>query len=414
MDEVFNLGKTRVNSQTDSLTEEVPISIDLRIVFYLFVASLSAEMFKLFDFASIPKLLGFTLLIIVTVRGKLLLRMPTAPFYFFLWYYSFILLSVRWLNPFFFSYWKMKIFQIGQLLILMWITSYLVNYKKILIGALQSYSYCLIVLTILSHLGISGFVSEQAEEMYGERATVGIVDPNRMCFMLGIPFIYFMHQMLTYYKEKNKIRYRFFIVLGYLIFEIIRTGSRGGQIAILSGIIALLFTKDYSLKKYSSFFIIVLTIVVFVTASFSNPKMKERWELSIKEGNMASREKIFPESIKMVKRKPLLGYGLGEHLYILGPAVGRIKRSPHNSFLWVLHEVGFLGGSPYIIGFILCGIMAFRKRKGYLENLPFALWVLALMANSDCAAYDSKTTWFILAIASSSERIRTIKLPYRK
>jgi O-antigen ligase len=404
MDEVLRLGKTKVNHQLYNYEEELPLALDLRFVFYLFIASIPAEMFEIFIRTSMPKLLGFIFIIIVAVRGKWFLRMPTAPFYFFLIYYGFILISIEWINPFFFSYWKMRVFQLTQLLFFMWVSSYLINYKKVMIGAIQSYSYSLVTLFLLATLRVPGFVAEEAEEIYSSRATIGRVDPNAITFMLGVPFLYFVNQMLNYYKERNKIRYRYIFVLGYLLFEIINAGSRGGQIAILCSLVALLVTKDYAIKKINTFLIILFIILIFSVVALFTPKMSQRWGETIYEGKMSGREKIWPESIKMIKRKPLLGYGPGEHIYILGPATGKEKRDSHSSFIWVLHEVGILGGSPFIIGFILSGVMAFRKRKGYLENLPLALWILALVANNNTTSLYSKTTWFILAVASSMER----------
>ncbi len=414
MDEVLSIKKTRYTRQLDNITEEPPLALDLRLVLYLFIASIPAEMFEIFNKYSIPKLLGFIFLIIVAVRGRWFLRMPTLPFYFFLVYYAFIAFSIEWINPFFYSYWKMRLFQLTQLLFFLWVCSFLVNYKKIMIGALQSFSYSLIILTLCANFRVPGFVAEEAVEIYLSRATVGKVDPNAMSFMLGVPFLYFLNQMLSCYKEKSKIRFRYIIVLGYLLFEIIKAASRGGQIAIFCALVALLFTKDYAIKKINTFLIILSTILIFSIASAFNPEMSQRWERTINEGSMSGRENIWPEAINMIKRKPFLGYGPGEHLYILGPAVGKEMSDTHSSFVWVIHEVGIIGGSPFIIGFIISGVLAFRRRKGYLENLPFALWVLALVANNDYTALYSKTTWFILAIASSSERIRTIKLPDRK
>lgn len=232
MERALNVRKTGIVLQMDDLAKESPLSLDLRFVFYLFVASIPAEMFEVFNQYSIPKLLGFVFIIIVAVRGRWFLRMPTTPFYFFLVYYAFIAFSIEWINPFFYSYWKMRLFQLTQLLFFLFVCSFLVNYKKIMIGAVQSFSYSLVILTIMANLKIPGFVSAKAEEIYFERASVGLADPNAMTFMLGIPFLYFINQMLSYYKEKNNIRLRYIIILIYMLFEIIKMGSRGGQIAI--------------------------------------------------------------------------------------------------------------------------------------------------------------------------------------
>ncbi len=414
MEKALNVSKVGIISQGERLESGSPLAIDLRLVFYLFVASIPAEMFEVFNRYSIPKLLGFVFIIIVAVRGRWFLRMPTAPFYFFLVYYAFIAFSIEWINPFFYSYWKTRFFQLTQLMFFLWVCSFLVNYKKIMIGAIQAYSYSLVILTLMAYLKIPGFVSAKAEEIYSERASVAEADPNGMTFMLGVPFLYFVNQMLSYYKDRGKIRYRYLVVLGYLLFEIIQLGSRGGQIAILCSLVVLMFTKNYAIRKRNTFLIILFVILIFSIASLFNPDMSRRWEETISEGKMSGRERIWPESMNMIKRKPILGYGPGEHIYVLGPPTGKEERDPHSSFIWVIHEVGILGGSPYIIGFILCGFMAFRKRKGYLENLPFALWILAFVFNNDCTGIYLKTTWFILAIASSSERIKTIKLPNRK
>lgn len=384
-----------------SYSQETPLALDLRAGFYLFVASIPMETYQIFNRFSIPKLLALVFIIIIAVRGKWFLGMPPKPFYFFLANYAFIAFSIQWINPFFYSQWKTRIFQIVQLLLLYWVSSYLFASKKLLIGALATYSYTLIGLLMLVELKVPGFSMSEGEKIYGERVSLGVTDPNAMTYMIGLAFIFFVHKIIQRYSLKKGIDKIHLVLLLFILYEIISLASRGGEIAILSAMIVYIVLYPNKIIKKKVFLILTAILVLLTVGTIVNQLTSERWKETIVEGSMSGREKIWPAAIEMIKRKPILGYGIEENLYILGAYTGKERRDPHSSFLWVLTEVGLLGGLPYIIGFLYCGYLAFINRKKEYGFVIFSIFVLCLVSNNSFSAMFLKLTWLILAIATS-------------
>jgi hypothetical protein len=383
---------------------ELPMALDLRVGFYLFVASIPTDMFSLFTNYSVPQLLGVVFFIIIAVRGKWFIRMPVRAFWYFFAYYGMILLSVQWMNPYFFAYWRERVFQLTQLMLFFWVCAILLEHKRIREGALAAFSYSVLIMTVLARLRVPGFVSERAMEIYKDRATVNLADPNQFTVLIGITFLIFYRKATKYYEDNGKWRIRYFPVLLFLIIEIVLAGSRGGQIAVLGGILVAIFARSYKRGTKRIRNIGIIFIVAFVLTSYFSHDMSARWQETIVGGSYSGREEIFPESINMIKRKPVLGFGVGEHLYILGAATGKMTRDPHSSFMWVVHEVGLVGGAPYIIGFLLCGVAAVKKIKITGDNMPLAYWTVLFIASNDITELYQKMTWFLLALAVSKPK----------
>jgi O-antigen ligase len=319
-------------------------------------------------------------------------------------YYSVVAMSIQWINPYFFKYWQSRLTQLTQLFLFFWICTAIMKYRKLLTGALATYSYSTLIFVILADLQIPGFVTVEAAEIYRGRATVGGADPNIYTVVMGVAFIYFFEKLMTLFKDNRKLYLRYIIILLVLAINIIDAASRGGQIALVFGMASLVFLKHRQYGKKTAITLGLLLLTLFITVSYYSPTTSERWKETFQEGRMASREEIYPEAIDMIKRKPILGYGLGEHLYILGARTGKETRDTHNSFLWTMQEVGLVGGIPFLIGFMMCGVYAFKKRNGYFGSMPFALWMLALFGSLDVTLLYNKTCWFILCIAVARER----------
>ena len=380
-----------------------PMALDLRVAFYLFVASIAADNFDIIARLSIPHLFGFVLLIIITVRGKWFLKMPDKTFWFFVAYVAIFAMSVKWINPFFFAYWQKRMLQLTEYLLFFWVCSILLSYRQIIENALYAFSYSLITMVLLARLKVPGFASEKAVEYYADRATVGTADPNGFTLFMGIAFLFLLDRLMSYHYKTGKIHKWLTIVLIYMMTEIIQAGSRGGQLAIVGGLLALMITNQYKMKRRSVIAILVVAFLSFTLMSFFSENMSQRWKETLNEGSMSRREDIYPLCVEMIKNKPVLGYGPGEHLYVLGGMMGYDERDPHNSFFWVIHEVGFVGGIPYMIGFILCGVLAFKKRKKPFGSIAFALWILIMIGSLDLSLIYRKSTWFILSLAASDE-----------
>lgn len=384
-----------------SWANQLPMALDLRAALYLFIVTIPADIFPVAKNYSVAQVFGIIFMIIIAVRGKWFMRMPETPFWAFICYYGMLAFSVGWMNPYFLPYWRERFMQLTQLLAFFWVCAILMEHKTIRDGTMAAYSYSSLCLVALARLGVPGFVPERAAELYKGRVQVGGNDPNGFTVVIGIALLYFLEMMFSYYQRNLKVQKKFLPVVIYLIIEIVIAGSRGGQLAVLGGLLVLLFTKKYNISRPRLIGYGLVLLVFYICLSYFDPFMSERWEETIKEGRMSGREDIFPASIEMIKRKPVLGYGPAEHLYVLGPMTAKEWRDPHNSFIWTIHETGLVGGLPYLLGFLMCGWRAFRKNKKVGDNLPLALWTIVFIASNDVTMLYTKTAWLVLAIAAS-------------
>ena len=90
----------------------------------------------------------------------------------------------------------------------------------------------------------------------------------------------------------------------------------------------------------------------------------------------------------------------------------------HSLYLWILTEVGLLGGIPFMAGIAACVLAAWKARRGPQGSLPLALIVMILFTNLTLTNLMYKTLWIIFALCagerlSDSRRIRPFASPAR-
>ncbi len=132
---------------------------------------------------------------------------------------------------------------------------------------------------------------------------------------------------------------------------------------------------------------------------------EKRWKDTIKYGDMSKREKIYPECIKMIIEKPILGYGPVNHLYVLGQRLGMIFLDTHNLFFWILTEVGIVGAIPFFIAYFIIGEKAISSRKGFWSIMPMSLFVYFTVINLGGTWHYRKLFWVIMAFISSEDKV---------
>lgn len=152
--------------------------------------------------------------------------------------------------------------------------------------------------------------------------------------------------------------------LALLLFCLVKTYSRG---AWLASVIAILI---FSLLKSRRLFITFIILFV-ISASFLPFQMKDRITniFNFKEGTSWERLKLWSGALGMIKKHPLLGFGVNTYTRnfpAYKPADYPDVIYPHNSYLQMATEIGLIG-LVLFVAFLFFGlayaINSYKKAK---------------------------------------------------
>lgn len=188
-------------------------------------------------------------------------------------------------------------------------------------------------------------------------------------------------------------------------FAVLETGSRGGLAALLAGVLLFALAADTLGRRLRNGAIAVLAVSLLVVATLRLPMMRNRLEESLKTGDLAGREQLYPALWTMFLEKPVLGWGPVENTYELALRVGqrdRPTRAAHNSILELLTASGLVGAILFLVGAWFSVRSAWLARRGRHGVLPLALLGSLFVSNMSGDWLASKLLWVVLAYALAS------------
>jgi O-antigen ligase len=205
--------------------------------------------------------------------------------------------------------------------------------------------------------------------------------------------------------RSNRLRLLGVGLCGLIGFAVLETGSRGGLIALIGGVLMFGFGADTLRGRIRNALIGGVAISLLIVGTLHLPVMKNRLEDSMRTGNMAGREQLYPALWTMFQEKPVLGWGPSTNTYELAARIGereRPARAAHNIVLELLTATGIIGAIPFLIGGWLCVRHAWQGRRGPLGVLPIALCCSVFLSNMSGDWIASKLIWVVLAFAYAS------------
>jgi O-antigen ligase len=200
-------------------------------------------------------------------------------------------------------------------------------------------------------IGVYAFYILKSGSFGDDRIAFGsMFDPNDLAFFV-ISFLTFNLLFIT--KENagyKRITAVINIILGFIV--ILKTGSRGGLIALISVAAYLMFAKTVTVKL-SFMKKVVLVIVAIASLQFVNLNskryetlfdMKEDYNVTEEEGRLA----IWEIGMKIMLSRPLTGVGM--NMFGAGVGLNRVERgvlpkwqTAHNSIVQIGAETGIFG-----------------------------------------------------------------------
>lgn len=194
-------------------------------------------------------------------------------------------------------------------------------------------------------------------------------DPNDLCLILGLGLLSCVY-LTTTSHDLGLFRFLWLLPIPLFVFAVIETHSRGGLLGIMAGVASYLFsrfggTKSIPIALGGAF------LLLFAIGGRS---------ANIEGGGTAhQRVMIWSDGVTTLLSRPQLiptGLGIGWFQDDQGLVA-------HNSFIQAYVELGLIGGSSFLIAFLLAGWMCHHVGRGWdapqwaIEARPFVFGVLA-------------------------------------
>jgi O-antigen ligase len=388
----------RLNGPTRRPRTAVEPKTIVRYAFYTFLFSVPFEGIDIGGTGNlgVAKLVGYFFFLVALLQIGISFKRPhKALWYFVIYLCVFILLGILQ-PPANHAVIVSRFVQLVQMLALMWIGSNLFRYERVNKGGLISLAAAGTIMAMLHFVGLIG--TETSWGNYERAGGLGM-DSNSFGSILALCLISFFGLVYGRNLARKSLVWVLVPASAIIGVSILRSGSRTA-ILVLVVMLCIFGLKGKSLAtKVKTGLVVSAALVLLIVAVMQNEAFRARWERTFKEGSGAGREKIYPAAWRMFMDRPWMGWGPETHLYVLARRLhlNMPKRDTHNRYLWILTEVGLLGGIPFFVGLWLCYRSAWRGRNGPQGILPLVLLIGVLTVNLTLTWHNRKMHWVILA-----------------
>jgi len=345
---------------------------------------------------TIPLLIGIVFIGVALLQPRICFAPPPGAFWCFAGYVFAYAIIGTTQTPMYAGPMFSRLLTLIQMLVLVWISYNLFKFPEICKGALLAFAASCTILSMLLIFGISAESAKQG------RTTMFADNPNSVGITLALGLIALLgitYGRMTVEKKLAPLAWTCVAVMGIAL---AMTGSRGALIGLVSGIAVLVLKEGSAGTKLKAGLIGLSVIAFLVWASYTNEAMRDRWENTWYEGDVAKRDQIMPQAWAMFLERPVLGWGPVSYMLELGDRTGVPKRDAHNLYLMVLIETGLLGAIPFFAGLWLSLRSAWRARSGREGASPMAMIVCILIINISGQMHLRKMFWVLIAYVLAS------------
>ena len=180
-----------------------------------------------------------------------------------------------------------------------------------------------------------------------------------------------------------KLKYKPILAVCFILvfYFVLLTGSRGPLLSLLISLSSSLFFYN---KKFFwvvlSLLCFVIFFVVFKTSSFdgfiNSPSLPEFLDTFFN-----GRWTTWVGAFDLIEKHPLAGYGAYSNFMVFNPDTGFHAYHPHNGFILMLYETGFIGLLMLVTLLSFTGFILYQNYKSsFAARLGWFLLVLGLCA----------------------------------
>ena len=365
----------------------------VRAALYLFILSIPFEMPNRVFPVEIPTITGALFLLTTVLRPASYRRIPGAVIWFliYLWMFGLSTFVNRSLHPDL----VLNLFLLMlQLVLILWSCANLFRDRTVLRGVLITLAFAVAVRAALQVSGVGA--TSHTVWTGGERITAFGQNANLSAIIMSVGAL-----LLLNLKPKIVT----WPIAAVTAVAIIQTGSRGGLICLVVGLLVWAVGSGRTFGSRLRGLVLGLLLLAALAVGVLRSDMLRVRLLAAEEGSLAGRELIYPAVLGMISERPIMGWGPIEAYYEIGARIEeekKDKREPHNLFLDLMSTTGILGTIPFLIGYGLCWVGAWRARRGPYGILPLALMAVTFMGCMSGTWIASKILWLTLSIATAT------------
>lgn len=270
-----------------------------------------------------------------------------------------------------------------RFLILTFAIYYILSNSKDFLKLLKNILFIVFILLILDGfyqyvfkqniIGLTNFNTGRVSSFFGKELIYGSYLTRFLPILIGL---------LIFFQKKNSEKLVIYLIIFLSAIAIFISGERTALILSSFSIIIIIFTTNFFEK--SKFYLIFFIISFFTIITFSNDVIKKKWESTITETvfNLLN-EKIIVDNqtypliinekytymtlsaYKMFKEKPFIGHGVKSFRFNCKKEPYKFDKfdnynfrlncgnHPHNTYVQLLAETGFLGFGLILFYFFL-------------------------------------------------------------
>tara|TARA_B110000003_G_scaffold272159_1_gene307528 strand:- start:5717 stop:6904 length:1188 start_codon:yes stop_codon:yes gene_type:complete len=381
------------------------INVFERFAVYLFIFSLNFERINLFNLGTDYLATKISVILLLSIscfnyktnynlRKHSYLFYPLIIYFIFFTYKNYVNITAN-----FKEYFDIPIFL--NFLIFIVLTNIFTKNPRISTNGLFVLVLCtsLLSLAFLSGVGLS---------YLEDRVSIFNINQN----LLGFTTCISLFVLIAFILEK-KIKKIFLILVPFLLYLLISTGSRVSFIALILGIIFFIFSNNiYSFKRKIFIIFFCLIVVVFSYSFLENSITAQRILQTIYTGDLGGRDFLWTIIYEIFINDILTGIGKTGYQYftdnlisnnIQGKLISSDSFSPHNVIIEIIAYTGIIGLFIFSSFLIRIYKIGFKKFKINNEVLPLLLLIPISGLILSGQILDQKIVWLLLAyIAANS------------
>jgi O-antigen ligase len=246
------------------------------------------------------------------------------------------------------------------------------------------------------------------ESFGGERVTAFGQGPNQSAQVLAIGLIALIGLVFVQRGLAPRLRHLGWAAVGLVAIGLVDTGSRGGLLMLVVGIAVLLNGPGHPRIRLRNTALMLVALGLVAAVAMSSEVLRRRFA-DAEQGNLAGRERIFPELVGMFMEKPWLGWGPITNKYEVAARLGdpeHEQRDAHNILLELLTSTGLVGTLLFLTGVWFCFTSAWSARAGPRGMVPLAMLLAVMAGNMSGNRLTGPLLWLVFAYAVSGAQAR--------